>query len=368
MAEPHRGLWVDLEAQAPMQLAARLDCPPAQLHVLLGPSGSGKTTLLRAIAGLLRPRRGRICCGEAVWFDPLLKIDRAARERRIGFVFQSYGLFPHLSALENVMESRADLPRSTREKMAAAFLARVHLCGLEGRKPRELSGGQQQRVAVARALAREPALLLLDEPFSAVDRATRERLYAELADLKQELAMPVLLVTHDLDEALLLADRMTVLHHGMTLQSGAPRELMSRPVSATVARLLGMKNLFRGQVLSHDAQSTRIAWNGRELKTRLQPAYSPGARVSWMVPPSAIVVHRPDRPSRGESENPVAGTIASARELGDTVTLRLTCAGQDNPLSFTLPRHVAARIGATQGRAMSASLLGDAIHLMPDEV
>ena len=143
-------------------------------------------------------------------------------------VFQSYALFPHLSALENVMESLTDRPRAGRRREAAHYLSRVHLKGLEHRRPDELSGGQQQRVAVARALARRPDVMLLDEPFSAVDRVTRHRLQSELAELRRGLLMPVILVTHDIDEAARFADEVVVLSDGRIVASGTVDDVFSR--------------------------------------------------------------------------------------------------------------------------------------------
>ncbi len=150
------------------------------------------------------------------------------------------------------------LDRGELRARAAAWLARVHLKGLEDRRPAQMSGGQRQRVALARALAREPAVLLLDEPFSAVDRATRERLYLELAELCHELAMPVVLVTHDMGEAAPLADRMYIVHEGRGLQSGPPEDLLLRPRSGLVARLVGHRNLHQGWILGPTVRESRV--------------------------------------------------------------------------------------------------------------
>jgi ABC-type arginine transport system ATPase subunit len=184
--------------------------------------------------------------------------------------------------------------------------------GLEDRRPAALSGGQQQRVAVARALARDPAVLLLDEPFSAVDRATRRKLQRELARLRRALCIPIVLVTHDLEEAAALADRIVVLHRGRTLQEGPPDELATRPASAEVARVLDLRNVFDGQVVEHRPETglTLFRWCRRMLEARYQPALDAGTTIAWLVRPGGIVLHRNDRPSQGEPENSLCGTVA----------------------------------------------------------
>jgi molybdate transport system ATP-binding protein len=237
----HAGIAVRLHQPSPIPLDVELSVGAGEILALVGPSGSGKTTTLRSIAGLYQPTHGRVVCNGSVWFHSESGISIPARRRRVGMVLQTYALFPHLSAIENVMESLADMPAEARRAEAAALLSRMHLDGLADRRPASLSGGQQQRVAVARALARRPEVLLLDEPFSAVDRVTRRRLRAELAELRRELPMPVILVTHDLDDVIRLADRMCVMHAGRILQAGTVEDVMARPASATVAELLDLE-------------------------------------------------------------------------------------------------------------------------------
>ena len=234
------GLRLKIAQAGPIPFAAELTCAPGEMLAIVGPSGAGKTTLLRAIAGLYRPAAGQISCGGETWLDTAAGIDVPPHRRRVGLVFQSYALFPHMSALANVAAAMGRHPRGERAARARALLARVHLEGFEDRRPAALSGGQQQRVAVARALAREPAVLLLDEPFSAVDRRTRRQMHADLASLRQTLAIPILLVTHDLDEAGALADRLCVLDRGETLQTGPPAEVKSAPSSPRVRDALDL--------------------------------------------------------------------------------------------------------------------------------
>jgi molybdate transport system ATP-binding protein len=234
------GLHVELHQAAPIPLRVELSCREGEMLALVGVSGSGKTTILRTIAGLYRPRQGLVMCGGETWFDTARGTDVPPHLRRVGLVFQSYALFPHMTALRNVMTALGHRPSEERAARARAFLDQVHLQGLEDRRPMELSGGQQQRIAVARALAREPAVLLLDEPFSAVDRPTRRRLHVELAELRQAVRIPIVLVTHDIDEAVALADRICVLDRGETLQTGQPAELLAAPANERVAAALDL--------------------------------------------------------------------------------------------------------------------------------
>jgi molybdate transport system ATP-binding protein len=234
------GLSVQLRQAGPIPLSVEFDCGEGEMLALIGPSGAGKTTILRAIAGLYRPQLGHVRCRQEVWLDTATGVDLPPYRRRAGMVFQSYALFPHMTALANVTAALGHRPRSERKARALKLLRLVNIEGLEERKPATLSGGQQQRVAVARALARDPAVLLLDEPFSAVDRHQRRRLRRELQDLRTQLKIPILLVTHDLDEAAALADRLCVIDRGETLQTGRPADLLSAPANDRVRHALDL--------------------------------------------------------------------------------------------------------------------------------
>ena len=187
--------------------------PLGQRHViaLTGPSGSGKTTLLRCLAGLERPANGSIHAGEEIWFDAERRIHQSPQQRDIGYLFQEYALFPHLSVANNIGYGLGALSSEARRTRVWELLERFHLTGLADRRIREISGGQQQRVALARALARKPHLLLLDEPLSALDAGLREELRTELDQLLHTLDIPTILVTHDRAEAEALADEVISL-------------------------------------------------------------------------------------------------------------------------------------------------------------
>ncbi|HUG60878.1 MAG TPA: molybdenum ABC transporter ATP-binding protein [Methylomirabilota bacterium] len=258
-------LEVTAKATGPIPLDVSFRVEPGELMALVGHSGSGKSTILRTIAGLWRPSQARVCVNGTTWLDTEAEVFLPPHARRVGIVFQSYALFPHMTAEANVAVAMDHLPASQRPSEARRLLALVNLAGLERRRPAELSGGQQQRVAVARALARKPQALLLDEPFSAVDRATREALYGEIAALRAHLNMPVILVTHDMDEARLLADRMVVIEHGGMLRAGTAAEIM---FDATALHALGIRE-------AGSSIAARIAAQEPDGLTRLDTSTGP---------------------------------------------------------------------------------------------
>ncbi len=363
------GLQVDLIQAAPIPLAASFTCAPGEVLALVGPSGSGKSTILRSIAGTCRPTDGSVRVNGDVWFSGSDGVHLPAHRRAVGMVFQSYALFPHMSALANIMAAMGQVPPRERAGRAQSLLDLVHLAGLERRRPAELSGGQQQRVAVARALARQPKVLLLDEPFSAVDKATRQRLYREIAELRRVLNMPVVLVTHDLDEAIMLADRLVVLHHGRTLQAGTPEAVTTRPASVEVARLVDVRNIFAGTVTGRDAATGRtlLDWAGVPIEAASPSETKPGQAVTWIVPNGYVLLHRRERPSRGEHENPVAGTIETMLVIGQSAELTLSPRhAPELPIHFSLPLHVARRNAVAEGVEATVSLLADGIHVIPE--
>jgi molybdate transport system ATP-binding protein len=370
MAEDAKGLDVTLKQDAPIPLNAHIACAPGEVLALVGPSGGGKSTILRAIAGLTSISHGLISSNGSVWYDTQKKIDVATRHRRVGFVFQSYALFPHLSALDNVMEALGARPGDTRKARALELLTLVRLSGLEERRPFELSGGQQQRVAVARALARDPEVLLLDEPFSAVDKATRQRLHFELSQMRSQLRMPVVLVTHDLEEAVQLSDRMSILHRGQILQDGPPFEILTHPANRQVARLIDLKNIFQARVASQNPGDdiTRLEWGGTALEARYSRDFMAGDLIDWVIPAGSVILHRRRGPSRGVRENPVHGVIETMVRLGETVSVSIVLDDHDDhPLFMSISAHAAARNAIAPGERIGISLRAEDIHIMPSQ-
>ncbi|GBF25104.1 sulfate/thiosulfate import ATP-binding protein CysA [bacterium MnTg02] len=364
-----KALAVTLRQRAPIPLDVNFTCNAGELLAIVGPSGGGKSTILRAIAGLVTPSSGRIECNGKTWLDTETGINLAAHHRSTGFVFQSFALFPHMSARANVEEALpVEASLKERRRIAEELLARVHLAGLEERKPSELSGGQQQRVAVARALAREPNVILLDEPFSAVDEATRKKLQSELLTLRQTLNVPILLVTHSLEEATLLADNICLVHHGKSLQSGPTQTVLNNPASSQAARLIGHRNIFGGEIVAQlpEAQKTMISWAGHRVEADYQPDFTTGSQIMWLVPQSGVILHQRVRPSKGERENPIAGEVIECLKAGDNTRIALCVSGETDPLALSVPTHVAERNSIRIGETIQVSLLAKAIHILPD--
>ncbi len=360
-------LQVEIRQPAPIPLDAMLSCGAGELLALVGPSGSGKTSILRTIAGLLMPRSGRIVCAGETWLDTGQGIAIPPQRRRVGFVFQDYALFPHLSAIANVALALNEATPADPHARARDLLRLVNLEGLEDRKPWQLSGGQGQRVALARALAREPRVLLLDEPFSAVDQMTREKLQRELVALRARLSIPIVLVTHDVDEALSLADRIAVLHHGRVLQTAAPDLIRLQPATPAVARLLGQTNIFDGRLALSATGRTVLSWGPHAIEAAEAPPAAEGRQVAWMIARDHVVLHRRGRPSHGERENPVDGIVREVTFLGERALVTLAVAGlPDAMLNFTIEAHAARRNGLAPGVQARVSLLAAGIHVFAE--
>ncbi|HIJ79532.1 MAG: ATP-binding cassette domain-containing protein [Desulfobulbaceae bacterium] len=226
------GLEIKLTQKLPnYELDVVLRCEPGRLLALVGPSGAGKTTIVRAVAGLAKPDQGFIALGPEVWYDSKASIWLPPQKRGLGYVFQEFTLFPHLTVEKNVAFAAVD------KRRVGELLAMFGIGELAARRPQEISGGERQRVALAQALAREPKVLLLDEPFSALDIATRKQLQAELKELKASLNLPIIHVTHDLQEAMLLADDIVAIEAGRLSHSWLDRFLVhAHPAGAAGGR------------------------------------------------------------------------------------------------------------------------------------
>lgn len=279
--------------------ALSLEIRAGEFFALLGPSGCGKTTLLRVLAGFETPQTG------AIWLDGQDITAVPPYLRPVNMMFQSYALFPHLDVEANIAFGlkRAGIAAAAIAERVAEMIALTQLEGLQQRRPDQLSGGQRQRVALARALARRPRLLLLDEPLAALDKQLRERTQAELHKLQRRLGMTFIIVTHDQEEAMTVADRIAVMENGRLVQVASPRELYEKPNSRWVASFVGDINLLQGHVLG--AQSGAVTLKTADAGTLV--ATGTGDLVPGMTVTVAI---RPERIAL--SAEAVAGTVANA--------------------------------------------------------
>jgi len=267
----------------------------SEFFTLLGPSGCGKTTTLRAIAGLETPSAGRVTLGDRLIFDVAEGIFVPPNQRRLGMVFQSYAVWPHMSVYENVVfplrmaEQRGSA--SEMRKRVTRTLETMGLVGFADRSAAQLSGGQQQRLALARALVAEPRLLLLDEPLSNLDALLREHMRGELRRLQKEVGVTTVYVTHDQAEALALSDRIAVMNNGAIVQIGSPHEIYDRPVNAFVATFVGRSNLFRGESVECDKDgSVRIETVLGPVMCRAPGSSSGMALAAALIRPEHVVL------------------------------------------------------------------------------
>ncbi len=304
---------------------------PGQVLVLFGPSGAGKSTTLRAIAGLLRPVRGHVEVGGQVVYDGDDGTWVPTHKRRLGYLTQQYHLFPHLKVAANIAFGLPDHNSTVGRERVSELSSLFELEGLEERYPWELSGGQQQRVALARALASRPAILLLDEPFGSLDAELRRTLHRELRSMLVQSPVPVMLVTHDREEALALGDSVQVVNEGRTLVTGNPLEVLGQPGQGRVARLVGVENLFDLRVVernSRDGTMTCVG-PGLQLEVPLDSRTSGKSslegdqdRVTVAIRASDIILAKEEL-AESSARNRLPGEVVSveSRPPGYAVTL-----------------------------------------------
>jgi spermidine/putrescine ABC transporter ATP-binding subunit len=323
---------------------------PNEFFALLGPSGCGKTTLLRLIAGFEHPDRG------AIRLDGLDITAVKPNKRPINLMFQSYALFPHMTVFANVsygleMEGLRGAALKARVEQA---LGLVQLSDQAARKPHQLSGGQKQRVALARALVKRPKLLLLDEPLGALDKKLREKMQIELKRLQQETGIAFLVVTHDQEEALTMADRIALLDKGQIAQLGKPRDLYERPESRFVADFVGQMNFFEGH---RRGGGFDVAGLGL-LPAQDLDALPEGAAASLAVRPERVVLSETAQPGTFAAE------IIGSAYMGQDMIVHLSLAGSGLPLVARLPAAHRLAAGVENGRQVHCSWAAEHARLL----
>lgn len=330
----------------------RIPLDQARVTVLFGPSGSGKTTLLRLVAGLDHPDQGHLQFYDQLWFDSERGLSLPPQQRRADFLFQDYALFPHLTVRQNV-EFAARNPEK-----AGDWLARFGLTGLSARLPRSISGGEQQRIALARALAAEPALLLLDEPLSALDAQTRTRLRHQLRQALVESGIPSLVVTHDRVEALALGDWIAVLVAGRIRQAGPIEEVFRHPADVAVAESVGVENVLPGEILARDSGLATI----RVGATHLTCVDSGESGPVFVCIRAEEVALAPGPPVPSSARNRLAGRIRSVLLEGAVARVEMDCGF---PLVALVTAQSAADLHLQPGDPVSAVIKATSVHLLP---
>ena len=360
---PDRRLHVTARQEGPIPLDVTFSCGPRDVLAIFGPSGSGKTTILRTIAGLYTPDAALVRCNGAVWVDTATGVLTPPHRRAVGYVFQEYALFPHLTALGNVMTAVGHRPRAERRPRAEALLALVHLQEQASRRPHQLSGGERQRVAVARALAREPDVLLLDEPFAAVDRAVRRRLQEEIDRLRQDLSIPIVLVTHDFDDVVRLASDVLILERGRAVVSGAVSSVTSRPDIAFVREAIGLGSVFEGVVAGRDPSRglLHLAFDGGTLLAPLRDV-ADGATVRIRIPAREVILAT-SAPDGLSLHNRLVGTVTEVytETAVDQVVVQLAVGSLR--LLAEVTRDAVLRLGIAPGRQLHALIKSVSLEL-----
>jgi molybdate transport system ATP-binding protein len=324
---------------------------------LAGPSGAGKTSVLRVAAGLLRPEQGRVDANGGTWLDTERDIDLPAEERRCGYVFQHYALFPHLSAWQNVAYPLRGRSKAERRARATALLERFGLGERADARPHTLSGGERQRVAVARALARAPEVLLLDEPLSALDARTRAAAARELGGVLRESEAPTLLVTHDFAEAAQLGDRVGIIDRGRVVQLGTPSELAATPRSAFVADFTGAVVL-TGVARAGQGGVTLVELDGGGTITSTDAGEGP---VAVSVYPWEIAIEPSRQELHGSAGNRLKAEVASITTVGNRVRLGLI---GPQPLVAEVTLASVERLGLRSGARVVATWKASATRLV----
>ena len=293
----------------------------AGFTMLLGPSGCGKTTLLNCIAGFVRPDAGRISLGARALFDSGSGIDMPVPERQLGYVFQNLALFPHMTVEQNVQYGIVKLPAGERCARMMAMLESFKIPHLVRRKPAQISGGERQRVALARSLVTNPTMLLLDEPLSALDTASKSKILDDLRHWNASHGIPVLYVTHSIEEAFAVGENVVILQSGRILAQGTPQEVLATPRHETIAQMVGFENVFDATVMSideaHGTMVCQLDGSATQLEVPLGRADS-GARVRIAIRAGDILLAT-EQPHGLSARNTFRGRILSMRREGVTV-------------------------------------------------
>lgn len=342
------------------------------LTVLFGPSGSGKTLTLHTIAGLIEPDSGTIRLNGVVYFDKQRGVNLPIPHRRVGYVFQEPSLFPHMNVFENIVYGISGVSSEERRRRVKRMIEKMRLGGLEKNFPNQISGGQKQRVALARALVTSPLLLLLDEPFASLDNSVREKLRLDLLRIGEEDHVPIVFVTHDVEEAFILSDEIVVLNNGKVEQIGSKEDIFYRPQTEKVAEFFGVKNIFRGKITETHPEEGRMTVRVEEKGFQSSIPYREGAVVGeWIhfcIRPEEIMVLKEDRRiKKNLMANIFTGKIARIVEKGSEHTLFFKQSRDDYDFEISLPNLAYRSLCIQEGQLVKVAFKWESIWLIPEE-
>jgi molybdate transport system ATP-binding protein len=341
-----------------------------ELVVLFGPSGAGKSLLLRTLAGLLAPDEGRIEIDQRVVFDSRTPINTPPQARRTGYMPQQYALFPHLTVAENIKYGLFDWADTERQDRLEELVEIMRLEHVIDRHPNEISGGEQQRAALARALAPRPAILLMDEPFAALDEVLREHLRQELQRLQRRFQVPILLVTHNLAEAYTLADRVIIFQAGRITQEGSRDDVFRRPETPQIAKLMAMDNVISVEIQHQVDDEIQVNWWGQDITLKARSHAKPGKNLIIGIRPEDImVVRKTNKPLRKEGDIFFEGQLVAdqARGFDHQLTFRmLSSTSSEANLVIRVAHPTFLRLGLHPEAVRTLAIRPKVIHIFKD--
>lgn len=321
-----------------------------ELVVFFGRSGSGKTTALQCISGLVEPNGGKIIVNGTVYFDCHKRVNLPVQQRSLGYVFQNYALFPHMSVKKNIAYGLKGWEEKEKEARVNEMLQMLQIEGLENNYPSQLSGGQKQRVALARALAPKPDILLLDEPFSALDRIVRMKLRDKIKEIQRELKIPILFITHNHVEAFTIADKIVMFHEGRVQQIGTPEQVFYNPKNRHVAELVGLTNIFEDATVIDKNESTgalRIKCGEMEVYANI-PEHSIQENISWGIRPENLRISSP-KENMATDENSYLASVRNIVNEGSSKTLALEIKEHSNLLMAEIADQLFEKMNLKEG-------------------
>jgi molybdate transport system ATP-binding protein len=341
------------------------------LTVLFGPSGAGKTLTLHTIAGMVEPDSGTVRVNGVVYFDKKGRVNLPIHRRRVGYVFQEPSLFPHMTVFENIAYGISGLSFEEKRQRVSHTIGKMRLSGLEKNFPHQISGGQKQRVALARALVTSPLLLLLDEPFASLDNPVREELRFDLLRIREEDQVPVVFVTHDVEEAFVLSDEIVVLSDGKVEQIGSKEDIFYRPRTQKVAKVLGVKNIFHGKVTDiRPGEGEMTVWveeKGFQSSIPHREGVRVDERVRFCIRPEEIMILKEDRPIKKNLKgNIFTGEIVRILEKGAEHTLFFRQSQDEYDFEISIPNLAYRSLRIQEGQFVRVAFKWESIWVIPE--